>query len=379
MAAFALGAAVLVTAVACGGKSEAEQAEELILGAAAATFAEGTAQVFVGFEGLGEGAGQVDFENGLSQVDLELDGDTTSVIVDGTDVYVGQDGSFTRDLSGLPDLGTLLLYLQPIQALQILNGAQGDVDIVGDDDIDGVAVTQYRVTIDLQAALDALDGAARQALQDAIDRAGVGQVTVDVWLDEDGVVRRMVSTFELDDGTTETVTLEFSAFGEPVRIRVPRPRQVLESADQFLLATAEVEGRYRGTTEFSGSTDTAVWQNGAGERFTVVLSCRPNGDCRNSESGNPWESSGPGEFTVTSTFVGDCVDDFGNVTTPGGYEDVTTATWTVTAAEDGVATEITQSGTIEGRVTPAGVAQGCTFPGGGTTGSVQLGGTITRR
>ncbi len=165
--------------------------------------------------------GQVDFENLLrARSTSTLDGEDTTVIVDGDETYVGVDEIFTLDLEGLPDVATIVLFLQPLQALQILNGADGDIDIVGDDDIDGVAATHYQVTVDLRAALDSLDGADRAALQSAIDRLGSDSLVVDVWLDDDGVVRRLSTDIDLG-GRTVTVTLGYSDFGSPVDIRDP--------------------------------------------------------------------------------------------------------------------------------------------------------------
>ena len=168
------GTLVISGVVACGGDDAQAEAQRIVLGAAQATFSQGTAQVLVTLEGLGDddGTGQVDFENLLSEVEVDLDGETTTVIVDGEDTFVGRNGTYTQDLDGLPDVATIVLFLQPLQALQILNGADGDIDIVGDEDVDGVPATHYQVTVDLQAALDALDGADRAALQAAIDRLG---------------------------------------------------------------------------------------------------------------------------------------------------------------------------------------------------------------
>ena len=74
--------------VACGGKSEQAQAQELILGAAEATFEAGTAQVLVTLAD-DEGEGQADFENGQSEVTLTQGQDETTVWVDGADVFLG--------------------------------------------------------------------------------------------------------------------------------------------------------------------------------------------------------------------------------------------------------------------------------------------------
>ncbi len=375
-------AALSTGALACSEESAAAQAEQLILGAADATFAQGTAQVLVTLDGLGDadGEGQVDFENGQSQVDVDVDGQPTSVIVDGVDTYVGLGDTFTQDLDDLPDLGTILIFLQPLQALQILNGAQGgdDIEIVGDEDIDGVAVTHYRVVVDLQAALDSLDGDARRALQDAIDRLGLDQLSVDVWLDDNGVVRRLVSDFPLPNGDTVTLRLDLSDFGEPVRIRIPRPREVL-AGEAFLLATADLSGTWTGTTTTVSATDTVQWPLNEPIEIELDMTCAPDGSCVNAVSGNTWETAGGGAFTIAATEELTCVD---TVTqepgVPGGFVEEYESTWVVTAQEDGVATEMTATGTVTGRVTPIGQAENCTMPQGGLQGSAQRESVATR-
>ena len=371
------GTLVISGVVACGGDDAQAEAQRIVLGAAQATFSQGTAQVLVTLEGLGDddGTGQVDFENLLSEVEVDLDGETTTVIVDGEDTFVGRNGTYTQDLDGLPDVATIVLFLQPLQALQILNGADGDIDIVGDDDVDGVPATHYQVTVDLQAALDALDGADRAALQAAIDRLGTDSLVVDVWIDDDGVVRRMTTDIDLGDGQTVTVTLDFEDFGSPVRIRTPRPRAVV-SAEDFELASADIAGSWTAQIQVVSATVPGwveVGQPGPEAAFDV--DCRPNGSCVDSENGSRLEPAGPGTWTNTSEETGPCG------ATPGGYHQTSEFTWTVTAYEDGVATEMTLSGTINGEVLPAGIAGGCRLGQGlvgPTTGTATVEGTATR-
>ena len=87
-------------------------------------------------------------------------------------------------------------------------------------------------------------------------------------------------------------------------------------------------------------------------------------------------------WTITNDDTGDCTDTItGAVTTAGGYHETSEYTWTVTAYEDGVATEMTQTGTIHGEITAAGRADGCTFdgsPGGPVSGDATVEGTATR-
>jgi hypothetical protein len=78
----------------------------------------------------------------------------------------------------------------PSQILNTLQGA-GNVTKVGDEDVRGVKTTHYRAQVDIAKAANAqgLTPEQKQQLQTALG----GQTTVpeDVWLDEQGLVRRV--------------------------------------------------------------------------------------------------------------------------------------------------------------------------------------------
>jgi hypothetical protein len=379
---------VVTTAfVACGGKSAQAEAQELILGAAQATYAAGTAQVALSLAGLGdgEGEGQVDFANDQSEASIDLPSGSPTVYVDGTDVLIQIDGVTTLvdpdDLDPLGQLRLLLLFLSPGQVVQLLNGLDGDVDIVGSEPVDGVDATHYRLNVSLDAVLDSLDGDARDVMADLLAALDLGTLDVDVWLDDDGRVLRFQTVVDVD-GEPVTVTIGYSDFGSEVDIRIPEASAAL-SSEEFELATADVSGAgWTGRSEIVQTSDAAWYAEGPLDPFELALRCRPNGNCVNRESGNAWRQTGPGTYTVTSDFTGDCTDTAtGQVTTPGGYHETAEYTWTVSDAADGMATEFTEVGTIHGEITAAGRADGCTFdgsPGGNVTGDATVEGTATR-
>jgi len=165
------------------------------------------------------------------------------LVADGTTMYMqipfaslvdAQEGWVSIDLAamgvGADQLGAYDLR----NMLEILRGASGEPEVVGNEEVRGVETTHYRATIDLAKALDEAPEAARAAL-DQLGEAGDlkgAHMDVDVWIDADGLPRRqsmdMGSIFgSLGVGDTSvTMTIEYFDYGEPVDIEVPSPDEV---------------------------------------------------------------------------------------------------------------------------------------------------------
>jgi hypothetical protein len=368
---------------ACGGKSEQAQAQELILGASEATFAAGTAQVLLEL-GDADGEGQVDFENGQSAVSVPLDAGDTTVTVDGSDVFVTVGDDVTLlDVDQLDVLGNLqqvLIALAPGALVHLLDGLDGDVVIVGDDDIDGVDATHYSLTVDVDAVLDELDGDTRDLLAILLAALGHDSLDIDVWLDDDGRLVQFQADFDLGGDDPVTVTVGLRDFGSDVEIRVPRTEEALSPAD-FQLATADVSGRWDVESAITSTTNETAQPSGPEQGGSLNLRCDASGACTNSVSGSTWEPSGAGEFTVDQEIRTDCTDNASGTLVLADSAVITShTTWTVTEVDDrGRAVALTSSGTIEGQVTAAGQARNCPFVGGGFTYTAAREGSATRR
>ena len=116
----------------------------------------------------------------------------------------------------------------PMDALAKLRGSK-DAKKVGADTIDGVIATHYRVKIDVDKALARATPRQRKALAQLIRisrRNGVDIVPTDadVWVGEDGLVRRFDETF----GRVGAITITFSDYGEPVHVEAPPPDQTVD-------------------------------------------------------------------------------------------------------------------------------------------------------
>jgi hypothetical protein len=126
-----------------------------------------------------------------------------------------------------------------------------EVRASGEADIGGVATTRYVGTIDLAKVLEGfsdvvgeeVDAATKEQLDAAVkqfEALGIEQkIPFELWIDEEGLPRRQRITMdfgELVPGTEEALlkmTVDYSAFGEPVHVQAPKASQVTDITDQM--------------------------------------------------------------------------------------------------------------------------------------------------
>lgn len=104
-----------------------------------------------------------------------------------------------------------------------------DAKRVGDEKVDGTGTTHYTGTAavdELRASLDEVeDKAAREGRRRSLDqyeKAGVDELTLDVWIDGDDRVRRLRTQGFGRHGELD-LTVTFLDYGKPVTVRAPRP------------------------------------------------------------------------------------------------------------------------------------------------------------
>jgi len=143
---------------------------------------------------------------------------------------LGLAGRFGIDAPDPPD---------PQRAFDVLRGATDEATEVGPDTIDGIETTRYRFDADVRELLndalagDASPGATPSPLADANTTT-----TTDVWIDADGLVRRLRVELRAGDAAADptvapTVDHEFTFadYGEPVDMTAPDPATVLDAAE----------------------------------------------------------------------------------------------------------------------------------------------------
>ena len=128
----------------------------------------------------------------------------------------------------------------PLQQSQFLRAVGETVDEVGTEDVRGVSTTHYRTTVNLEQAIQiSKDGqtplpkSVRRPMGVEADRladeAGRAELPADVWIDDDGRLRRLKMSFDFRSEagpTTIDITLELFDFGTKVEVAPPPAAQV---------------------------------------------------------------------------------------------------------------------------------------------------------
>jgi hypothetical protein len=137
------------------------------------------------------------------------------------------------------DLGQLsqLEQSDPSQALAYLRAVGNDVRAVGEDDVRGAATTHYTMTVDLRKVASVAPPEQRAQVKASIDqiiaKSGVREVPAEVWIDEDGLVRREkleFRDFTFAPGQTGdmTMTMDLFDFGVEVHVKPPPANEVTD-------------------------------------------------------------------------------------------------------------------------------------------------------
>jgi hypothetical protein len=171
----------------------------------------------------------------LKEVALEQDGDYVVYLrlgflssqLPGGVQWIKLDVTKLGKSAGL-DLSSLMSgsELQPADLLSMLEAEGATVQKVGPATIDGVATTQYHVTIDTAKALQSSGLTAPLLSQLA---AKMKTVSENVWIDKDGLVRRVASGFSSPAGPRAAMTMDISDYGAHVTIAAPPSSQVFDA------------------------------------------------------------------------------------------------------------------------------------------------------
>jgi hypothetical protein len=229
--------------------------------AAAAEATSSSAGVRMTFSGRFQGAtpmtmsGRADLDGQANQASIRMDMTGTSLsgsegisfeeIVDGGDLYLHspQLGTLFGDpgrwlLMRSQVFGDLLqgdasgagMSGSPTQQLDALKDASYQVDEVGPERLDGVATTHYRALLDLDKIADQMKSEVSGEFADAIERSmqQVQSSVVDVWISDDGLLRRETTSTSMGPQGMFTMNMDFSRYGVRPAIQVPPSSQVFD-------------------------------------------------------------------------------------------------------------------------------------------------------
>lgn len=210
-----------------------------------------------GDSGEMQGTGVFDYRRNLGQMTMNLSGldegmQNLVLIVDGDVVYMsGFDDQLpagktwmkidTSKVRGAPELG-LGRMDKPAVELQYLRAASESVEKKGSEKVRGVETTRYHTVIDLSklAAASAeevppkLRKQVRQEAKKLVSETGLEEVPTDVWIDADGLLRKMATEFAFEaegDKVRMKSTVEFFDFGTAVGVSRPPANETLDVSD----------------------------------------------------------------------------------------------------------------------------------------------------
>ena len=130
------------------------------------------------------------------------------------------------------DLGALTsAQLDPRKAVELLKQAGASAKI-GEEQIDGVATTHYRVVVDPKTALGDLSESERGQAEQMLKLTGISTFPVDVWVDGAGMLRRVAAQVGGADALFSIkASLDLTDYGTPVTVDLPPADQVVEDSN----------------------------------------------------------------------------------------------------------------------------------------------------
>jgi hypothetical protein len=156
-----------------------------------------------------------------------------TTFVPGTKPWVKIDLQALAQDSGLPINLAQLGQTDPTQAMQYLRGVGDAATKVGEEQLRDTTATHYKVDLDLGEAIEEAKKHLSEEQQKAFAADIDGVLPADVWIDDEGRLRKM--TFNLADapGSTETTTglfaMELFDFGVPITdLAVPPADQITD-------------------------------------------------------------------------------------------------------------------------------------------------------
>ena len=196
-------------------------------------------------EGM-EGMEGIDL-SAMSTMEMISDGDTV-YIKSGMFSMLGIQGWVRTDAEGASST-TGATSGSPTGMVEFLQGAGDDYEVVGTEDVRGVATTHVRATLDLVTLMEDLTPAERAEMEAELEQMGAAgsgfrSIPAEAWVDDDGLVRRFTMTFDLTgtgdaemDGVIMKLTVEMFDINEPVDITIPDPSEVTDITEMGMMGT----------------------------------------------------------------------------------------------------------------------------------------------
>ena len=169
-----------------------------------------------------------------------------------TMTMVTQDERFymysPRFVGGLPGGATWMLMrmpavgdqtnMDPRAQLEYLEQVSGDLEVLGDERVNGVLATHYSGTMDGDRVVAMLreqgeEEAAKQS--EAVYEANGSEPEFSIWVDQRDLIRRMTMEIPFDlvggEGSTMSMTMDYSDFGIEPQVTIPPESAVFDATE----------------------------------------------------------------------------------------------------------------------------------------------------
>lgn len=191
--------------------------------------------------GLAEATGESIPPGFDEPMQIVFDGELAYVRMPMLDMLTGTSGWLSASPEDLGQQGSLGLggaASSPTQVLETLRGVADDVEELGAEDVRGVETTRYRATVDFEDVLAGVPDEQREQMQAQLDQLGgadIDSLPVEVWIDGDGLARRLEMALE-DTGAmgapgSVTLTIDLFDYGQPFSVEVPPAEEVTPLAE----------------------------------------------------------------------------------------------------------------------------------------------------
>ncbi|GAA2605908.1 hypothetical protein SMC26_32700 [Actinomadura fulvescens] len=161
-------------------------------------------------------------------MEMRLVGDAMYMRMPGLAAQNGGKPWGRMSLSGLGgNYGELLQQAQrqnPAEQTKLFTGSK-NVREVGTENVGGVQTKHYTGTVALSEALGKLDAQTRQKMEKAYQQLGTQTIGFDLWVSDDSLPRKIITTVETGMGAVNT-TMLFSDYGKPVEVSAPPASEV---------------------------------------------------------------------------------------------------------------------------------------------------------
>ncbi len=144
-------------------------------------------------------------------------------------------------LAGVPGMESLsqLNNNDPSKTMQMLRGVSDNVVQVGAEEVRGTPTTHYKASIEVDKALEEVPQDSRESMQRIFEQAGAKTIPTEVWLDQEGLLRRQKITMDFSNAkgaaaaggqapTGMVIDLQLYDFGTDIDVEPPPADQVTD-------------------------------------------------------------------------------------------------------------------------------------------------------